>query len=163
MADKQEPNNNLIALFGIIIGVVLFVLCVIMVVYFQWIAQKKIHATVELAPTVAIRELHQWEANQLHMVSWADEGRTQVRIPIELAMELEARDSWRNHVTINPSTPPVTAETAASATEDGGETSAPETAPVAGGNDESPTDDSTDAAPAAAAQQTQDEPTSPTL
>jgi hypothetical protein len=106
MADYNEPKNIAIAAVGIGSMTLVTVMVILLVVFFRQTAQKLIHERVELAPNTALRSLRAEEQLKLNKYVMLDPATRAVRIPIQRAMELEARDPWHRHLPpVAPSAP----------------------------------------------------------
>lgn len=95
MVDTSEPKITQIILVTIVLSVALFFMTLVLLWGFKRYTQKLVHDKVELAPAVDLRNMRAYEAETLGSYALVSAERKIVRVPIERAMELEARRPWR--------------------------------------------------------------------
>lgn len=95
MADRSEPRSTLIILIAIVGSVLLFFVTVGLLWMFNRVQQQQVHVKVELAPAVDLQNLRNYEIEQLNGYAMLNREQGIVRLPIERAMQLEARRPWR--------------------------------------------------------------------
>jgi hypothetical protein len=124
MADQSEPKSNTVAIVGLICALALFAVVVACLYYLPVAIHREIRDKQELAPTAALDAWRAEENRKLNQPEFVDKEQGIVRIPIALAMQLEARRSWREDLPLPASTFPTTATLPASApttsTQEGG-------------------------------------------
>lgn len=108
MVDTSQPRSTQIILVAIFSCVLLFFLSVGLIYMFQRVTQSQIHQKVELAPAVDLQNMRNYEAEQLHSYAYVNRDQRVVRIPIERAIELEARRPWRLDAHLTTATAPLT-------------------------------------------------------
>ena len=94
-SEHNEPRNNLIALYGLISVVGLFLITFLLIYFFSFWRQTIVSAIVEGAPTPELRDLRAREDTALNKYAYLDAATGTVAIPIERAIELEAAAPWR--------------------------------------------------------------------
>lgn len=104
MADTSQPQNTRIILAAIFASVLLFFIGIGLTWVFNRVKQNEIHVKVELAPAVDLQNLRNYEAETLFSYGMVDKVRNVVRIPIDRAIELEARRPWRLDETLTTTT-----------------------------------------------------------
>lgn len=106
--EKTEPKINIVLLYLFISVIATFVI-IVAIYFFMFlpVLQGQLYVKSDLAPTEALNTLRQRETEQLGQdihgktvdhYATVDTGRGIYRIPIERAMELEARGSWRRNI-----------------------------------------------------------------
>jgi hypothetical protein len=97
--DETEPKNENIMVYWVVSWVGLFVILCVVLVWFQSVANKQTYIKIENTNSKALADLRGMEQEKLSRYT-LDQAAGHVRIPIDQAMKLEARDSWRNYVEI---------------------------------------------------------------
>src|SRR5688572_6913822 len=102
MADTHEPKNATIFIYTVIIVVSLLLVAGVLDLYFKAYNHAQFHAKVEKAPAPELTRLRDYEAKLLGKYAWADpQKKDAARIPIERAIELEARQPWRKNIRVS--------------------------------------------------------------
>jgi hypothetical protein len=117
--DREEPNTKAIVIF--IAGMVLtFVLVVVGVEqYYSYVHERQEYVNVEARPSEQLRELHAREDWQLTHYGYLDNNKTQVRLPIDRAMELLVKEAAEGKYFYSTAPAPVKNTTASPAPKQG--------------------------------------------
>ena len=111
--DRSEPNVRAIALFGVGTLVLLVVLVLGLQFYFDRTLEQEVYTQVLAPQSQLLTTLHAREDEELHTYRYIDRDRGAVRLPIERAMQLLAREYEEGKLPYPTQAVPVSAETQA--------------------------------------------------
>lgn len=103
--DKSQPNSNFLILIGGASTVILFITLCFSIVHFQQVATRTQYDNIESKVSLPLVELRAVENAKLMKYDWVDRDARIVRIPIEDAILLESKESWRKNVQVSQDTP----------------------------------------------------------
>lgn len=100
MDDKKsthQDTNNLLIIGSGIVGMILFVIAVMWLRSYFFVVRNEVEEKQVLTVSnPKLEELRTREQEELTTYGWVDKEKGTVRIPIERAMELVARDAANN-------------------------------------------------------------------
>ena len=97
--DRSEPNVRAIALFGAATLVLLVILILGLQFYFDRTLEQEVYTQVLAPVSQSLTALHAREDEELHTYRFIDRDKGTVRIPIERAMQLLAREYEQGKLT----------------------------------------------------------------
>lgn len=91
--DPGEPQAKMIAIFAGATVVLLAVVILAIQAYFDRVYQQQVYEKVLEPPSEQLRDLHAREDSELYSYKYIDRTKGLVRLPIERAMELLAKEA----------------------------------------------------------------------
>jgi hypothetical protein len=116
MVDTSKPQSNKVALVGFVSALVLFSLIIAALYILPFVINQELHEKVDLAPTTSLDSLRADENIKLNQPGYVDRPAGIVRIPISLALRLEAQHPWRENLPVPAHTFPTSATLTAAPT-----------------------------------------------
>ncbi|MCW5980352.1 MAG: hypothetical protein KIT09_19880 [Bryobacteraceae bacterium] len=102
--DRHDPNARFLALLGFGLIVLLVAIVFGIQYYYDRVKEQQIYVQVLAPESETLKNLRAEEDEQLHSYRYIDRARGAVRLPIERAMELLAREQAAGK-TFYPTTP----------------------------------------------------------
>lgn len=93
MERHENQRNGIIAVAGLLSGLAIVVVLIAGNAYFERMKYEKIYTRQLSAPNPALQQLRAEEEANLGSYGWVEEEAGTVRLPIERAMELVAREA----------------------------------------------------------------------
>ena len=96
--DHTEPQRSSLFLFGGIIVVLVLLITAGVTIYYDKVFEGRVYSTVLAVDNDQLKSLRADEARELHSYAYLDAKGGKVRLPIDQAMEILARESAENRL-----------------------------------------------------------------
>ena len=105
--NRQEPRYAIVALFGLGAVIIIAVLILALEFFYDRYREQQVYVKQQVPVWQDLRSLRAREDGELHSYGYVDKTRGVVRIPIERAMDLLAREAAGNRLPYDTASKPV--------------------------------------------------------